>query len=665
MGSRADKQLVEPGFTLIESESQYQATALAEVIENLVETSQGTLRSLRGPVRYELKASPSFGEMHGVFQADIDGQSVLLARAGSTLYRHRGWERDWEAIETGLNENQGAWGPDQFAVVGNRIVWCNGIDYPRIITPDGRVELLGFWQRPDAPLVNGPRPNNSNERPPNWNGYSWHGRVGTAGDTLEGQYGALLQGNWGWGVQYEDDFGDLSPISTLTFAGLEAQQANPFAVVKAVTNKASPYGIDDLLKQFLVTTGEVAEEKVAAIRLVRTGNQHVLGPEVRLLERIPGRRPLFYSDPNSDAELGEPIPDIIPTPRFGIMVPYQGGLAVAAGDTVYLSDPGFPGTYQAHRQMRMPDGDVTALAVVRGQLWAFTRRSIYAVVDDAEGLRRLPISQSVGCVAASSLGHLPDTRVIWRTQDGWHTYDPRNGMLVPLLTDHELLKTERLNPVRAVQSSAVVYQGTYYCSVALDSTERCNHILAYNGVGWKRYEIGYSIQSMCVTRDVRDLLLFAGRLNASPNTKDVWVWDREVLDQTNPAKTYVYETVWLRMAKPTVFSLQGIILGLLETSNATATVTVWKNQRRINGRSFTFRLHGIDFSKQLSALVLGTDTLQRAQAFWRRQAIDAVSCWSFKVRIEVTEPTFLHLAGLSFETKLVEQGGRIPRAGDL
>ena len=617
MGSRADKQLVEPGFTLIESESQYQATALAEVIQNLVETPQGTLRSLRGPVRYELKASPSFGEMHGVFQADIDGQSVLLARAGTTLYRHRGWERDWEAIETGLNEHQGAWGPDQFAVVGNRIVWCNGIDYPRIITPDGRVELLGFWQRPDAPLVNGPRAGNVAERPPNWNGYSWHGRVGTAGDTLEGQYGALLQGNWGWGVQYEDDFGDLSPVSTLTFAGLQIQQANPYAVVKNTPDKASPYGVDDLLKQFLVTTGESAPEKVAAIRLVRTGNQHVLGPEVRLVERIPGRRPLFYSDPNSDAELGEPIPNIIPTPRFGIMVPYQGGLAVAAGSTVYLSDPGFPGTYQAHRQMPMPDGDVTALAVVR------------------------------------------------RTQDGWHTYDPRNGMLVPLLTDHELLKTERLNPVRAVQSSAVVYQGTYYCSVALDSTERCNHILAYNGVGWKRYEIGYSIQSMCVTRDVRDLLLFAGRLNTSPNTKDVWVWDREVLDQTNPAKKYVYETTWLRMAKPTVFSLQGIILGLLETSNATATVTVWKNQRRINGRSFTFRLHGIDFSKQLSALVLGTDTLQRAQAFWRRQAIDAVSCWSFKVRIEVTEPTFLHLSGLSFETKLVEQGGRIPRAGDL
>ena len=668
MGSRSTKALLGPALALVEVEAQYAPAGIAEVIQNLEPTLQGTLRCLRGPVRYELHDDTAFGEQHGVFHAELGQQSVLLMRAGTKLYRHRGWERDWEEIETGLNEPQGAWAPDQWAVINGRVIWANGIDHPRIITADGRVELLGFWQRPEAPRVQHPITHTSTTQPPNWNGYSWHGRIGTAGDTLEGQYGAILEGHWDYAIQYEDDFGDLSPISVVSVATLRVQQANPYARINGLVDKTHGYSIDDLTKQFLVTTGDVAPEKVAAIRVLRSRNTYVEGGDLRFLERIPSRRPVFYSDPHSDPELGSVVEGPIPTPRFHVMSPYRGGLAAAAGGVLYLSEAGFPGTFFALRSL-IPDsnGDaITGLTVVGGKLFCFTRRALYAIIDDAEGLREQPISQSVGCAAPGSLGHLLDGRLIWRTTNGWHQYDPRNGSLAAVSDQHGLLLGERLNPQRAVQSSAVVYKGQYYCSVALDSTERCNHLVAYDGLGWRRFEIGYSVQAMAVTDDARALMLFAGRLSSGANTRDIWVWDHEVLDQVNPAKQYVYETTWLRADKDGLerFTVKGLLMGLLEASNATIAITVWINQRRTNGQTYTSNQIAEDFSKQLNSLILGTDTLQRPALEWRRLALMDFSCRSFKVRIESTEPTFFHLARLGFEIAPVDKGGRLLRSSD-
>jgi hypothetical protein len=687
-----------------EAPSVYAPSNIAQQIINFETTIRSTLATVRGPTVYEptrgatIPSAP-FGEMHGIFHAALSGgvADTLLVRSGTNLYRHAGWQRGWEVIQTGLTSDTRPGYPDQFLVLNDKVIWANGIDYPLVIDAHGVVVPLGFQEIPSAPSVYGPQqPTSKATNYPNALGYSWRGEVGTPGDVLSGTQGSVLDGTWYYYVQLEDIHGNLSaPSAPSNQAFIRTIQADPYDPGADSNTSAE---IDDLTRQFLVRHTAKGPEYTVAAHVYRTPDTTRGSTKPRFLGRFAGREPFIFGDRKADSFLGAEMEPTVPFPVFRTMCAHQGCLIIANmladPGLVRRSSPGFPGTLPKD-DFVYPDSngaEVTAVASHAGFLLAFTENAIYDITPDrATGKLSgsVTLAMGVGCVAPRSIKALADGRLIWLARDGFYTMDT-SQQITRVSQPIQALTRTGLNMARYRKAVSVVDARSleYRCAVAPAGVQRNTVLFIFDGENWRRQELGTGevattlwIADMCRTDDYRQYILMAGRdptkLNqqGGPAGYDVYVADHETTAYTPLPRKGLYRSAWIKSDETgmTPVHVRSIFLGMMDGFDGTFTVRYFRNGSWKPVIEMTDVLaigvdDGTDVVRDIAgAAIVGTARAHEPRLVWRMvpAGLENVYAWAFE--IEVTYPTRLELAAFAFDQSAASGGnlrGRIPLRQD-
>lgn len=674
------RTLTDLGFSLVESGTIYAPTSIARVIRNLEPTPEKSLRSVRGPARYEPNAGQvTLTDGFGVYHAALDNgmSDMLLVRDGGNIRQHTGWNRTWLTIKTGINSEVRQKFPDQWATVGNRIIWTNGINRALVINSDGYVYPLGFERHPTIPTAMGPVSGDDlDSYPPNWQGYSQVGKVGTVADNYQGQAGVLQNGAWYYYAQYEGIAGDLGPLSPATNGVFLLTQNTRFDNADGRLED-----LDDITRAFALKSLSQNIDWVAAIRIYRTRDTVHADATPRLLARFTTHADMWYQDNLPDALLTqrEPAKNYIAVPHFKLMCPYQGGLAIAniSGHPgrVHLSEAGFAGTFVAERYIDPdPSGaEIYAVATYQGKLMAWTEHSTYVIVEDAEGLRSYPISDTLGCVAPDSVCTLGNGTLIWMSGRGFALYDGKDieDISLPIW-----FRYSKLNKARKSRSCHYLSPrtGEYVLAVPHAGSQKNTLHLVYDpdayaaSPGWREQDLNINFNQFAVTRDHRRLILGIG-IEASGGSpiEDVFVLDHQDFNYTPIPKTYRWESTELRADPRGMqrFKLTTLYVGFIESVPLNATVTIWKDGRLDDSFTSPLLLVDNDFQSTWSygTAVLGTDILRPPKLAWRKVEVNCDDLASFRFKVESTEPTYLHLRAFRFDVDLMDRGGsRVPGA---
>jgi hypothetical protein len=729
-----------------QAEVQYAPTNLAHKVKNLELTPERTLRAVRGACLYEpdrggnqyLNVSaagiPRRSELpdgfvmysrerlpptiYGLYHAGLlRGRApTLVVRAGTKLYLHAGWRRSWKVIYEGLTDDGRAGYPDMFTVVNDQIVWTNGIDQPLSITHDGMVVPLGFSSTPGAPEVLGPlQPVNADEYP-NSDGYSWPGRIGTIGDFVDNNDGAVLDGRWRYAVAWEDIHGNISALSpSSSDVTIRTQRAN-YTVFPAQQNTTDTKPglplevdlstpVDELPRQFAVKSSGNAPEHAIACRLYRTPDTNRLPNQLQTVVRIAGAANFTYADNVPDSRLGAPSTMNVPVPVFDVMTSHAGALVVGAGPTVLRSEVGFPGSFPSDLVVTPdPDGaTVTAVASHNNQLLAFTERSVVDITDPNAPPRVL--ARGIGCVAPRSLQGLPDGTLIWLSRDAFYGWRADKGLMKISDPIHRLVKSElATGSLRNAVSIIEPVSREYRCAVPKAGEFDNTLLLCFDGEGWRQVELGYKINDMCVTDDPRYLVLFAGgqprtitteeegvstatptatnetvniEYTFSPGLQrkrnvdvyDVYVMSHETVAEEQPERTYEYKSAWLRgddsALKP--IHVHNLYIGMVDEVNELLDVNIFSNGSYAPDEDSPRKLRavGVKVEDLLGDFKVGTGKVHTRRLFWRRVPVglQSVNTWAFEIKSK--QP--FHIAAFAFQTSFATMGdelGRIPLGED-
>jgi hypothetical protein len=708
-----------------QAQVQYAPTNLAYKIKNLELTPEGTLRAIRGSCSYEPdRGGDQYGNLlndlangfdlfarvqseedavtiYGVFHAGLlRGKApTLLARAGDRLYIHAGWRRSWKEIYRGLTDDGRAGHPDTFTVVNDTIVWTNGIDPALVISYHGMVVPLGFDKAPGVPEAMGPlQPGDITKDYSNQDGYTWAGRIGTIGDFVDNNDGAVLAGRWKYATAYEDVHGNISPLSGESVEiSIVLQRANAFIEEELIRDAGDSYTIgavrkvdqstlvDNLPRQFVVKGSGDAPEHAIATRLYRTPDGNRFPGTYRLVTRMAGTKNFVYADNIPDSRLGEPAKNYLPVPRFGIMTSHAGALVIAEGPNVLRSEVGFPGTFPAEFATTPdPDGAVvTGLASHRGQLIAFTERSMVDITDPT----RPPVvmARGIGCVAPRSIQGLPDGTLIWLSRDAFYGWNPNNGVVRLSDPIHRLVKTElATGSLRNAVSVIEPESRDYRCAVARAGSFDNELLLAFDGQGWRELDLGYKIKDMCVTDDSRYLTLFAGGSRVIPAggpafvregqnqqptrvadvlSYDVYVMSRETNAQPPKEFKYEFQSAWLRGDDNALqpIHVHNLYIGMIDEINETIDVEIYANGLFAPDPDSPRRLKtiGVKAEDLLGDLTLGSGKTHSRRLFWRRVPVglSSVNTWAFKLK----STTPFHIASFAFQTSFATMGDQLAR----
>jgi hypothetical protein len=613
-----------------EAQRVYAPGDLAQEVRNLVVTEEHTLRAIRRGCLYEAHWS-STGKLRkntpGLFHAGLDGgmSEMLLVRSGQYLYRHTGWDQNWEVLAGGLSDDQRSPFPDQFVVINNMIVWSNGIDRPLVITGDGGARHLGFQDTPAAPMSMSPTRSPLSMKlssSTNANGYGVYGRIGTSSDAVaasseidfsstphrhgtiaggsvdplkaQGIVDRMMTSRYYYYVQYEDSLGNLGPLSA---------RSNAATIFAERTYPNMGVNIDDIKRQLAVkTTGELPDNAVA-VRIYRTPDVMTVSHMPRYLTRVPGTYTVLYPDNVPDAELGAEAKEYVQVPVFKIAAAYQGRLVVAnfSGDeaAIRVSDPGFPGTFQSH-MYAVPDtggAEVTGLYSAAGALFAFTRTSMYTIEIVPEGILFTPVATGVGCVAPQSIRGTNDGGMIWLSADGFMKL--KDGKVFSISSPISKTIRSELNRSRMTQAAAVVdpETGEYRCIVSRTGSSYNDLMLCFGEQGWRRMDLGWNMSAICTTDDERRLTLIAASPNTNPEgydapkkkklaaskdemevvaaTHEIVVFDRERRGMSDfnldfNGRESVYRSAWMRADEVGLmpFNVRTMYIGMLDSNTA-------------------------------------------------------------------------------------------------
>lgn len=663
----------------VESGQVYSPASLAWRIENLQLADEGSLQSVRGPaplIPNYGAGYPYGGKVFGVFHALLDGgmRDVTLIRAADRLYVQRGWNRNLETLATGLSADPNAKFPDLFVEVAGKVIWSNGID-SSIIYDGYTSKVLGFAMSPNSPNALGP---SSGDRGDfifrNKQGYSHPGKMGLVGDyfTDTPGSGVMLDSNWTYHVQFEDVFGDRSPMSP-AIAQFVRQERTATSVwtnldlyptsLVGVKYDAGAYSVtlDDLTRQLCLTSLPTGPRGTVARLLYRT-NANELEP--RFLARIPDNVTAAWPDNTPDSSLGAVASDYMLTPRFQIGCSYQGRLAIVVGNRVRLSDPGFPGSFREDLYIDIEGSEPTGLASFGGYLYAFTEQTVFRIEYDAEGLRKRPVLDGVGAVSPAAIVSTDLGVLVWLGRKTWYSMT-----LDEKITDiggDEMPLFKRLNPVDLSRATAVWNPNTreYVCAVPEAGATGNQLVMAWDGRGWRRQRYGITFSNLCVTKDWRRYVLAAGQ-RLSNNEHNVWVMDREVYGYEPPTKTYKYKSNWIRR-DPTGrlrFNVDTIYVGIIEASNLPVTWRLWRDgSRDTEVASGTLTLYDPDTPTTIGTVVIGTSKYRTPRLTWFKFDARLIDVQSFAFDLECSEPAHINLAGFSFDSLTVDPtGARVNR----
>ena len=610
MASPAQQQVLQWVIPPGQAEVQYSPQALGQKVRNFDTTRDGTLRTVSLIAPYEVSTGKTLrvsgfsrtGEpelfcdnksllapLGTVFHARLFDKcsDMLLVSAGNRLLMHKPWgnfDSSDEVVSpytrprfypviTDLSKNSGGGStlagsvsfPDQFVTMNDYVIFNNGVDQAYIVTPEGIPFKLGFNMTPSAPIAEGPAGVDIVGRDsyyPNSHGYSWEGKIGTAGDTLSSDGGGILAGEFYYHLQYEDQFGNRSATSAKSnTVKIEPHTASPLrgsvkgrdddAVASTISAIEKTLGVEikDVQRQFLVrcslpttmapsggtlrlsllgnafsntvswnTTGRSHTESldpsdVIAVNLYRTPDILNVGPTPRLVARIPASNDFSFPDNVSDAELGDDMVQTVPVPIFKVMCVHQGRLIIGnisgAPGMVMRSEPGFPGTFSAV-DFVFPDSggeEITALYSHNNQLMAFTETSIYAMDDFAAPT---PIVRGIGCVAPQSIQVMRDGSLIWLGRDGFYAMNSSGINQISKTIDRTMKTLVNRNRFRMATSVIDPDSGEYRCALCPAGLTDQSKVLCFDGTYWREVDYKMHISSFAVTQDQRELCLILG-----------------------------------------------------------------------------------------------------------------------------------------------------------
>lgn len=722
-----------------ESQVQYPVDSLAREIVNLSFTAELTLRAIRGPALWEpvrvAGQNPAYRSetIHSVFHARLNSgkADMLIVRWGSKLYWHTGWSRTFSELgyigvpagNADVSDDTRASYPDQYVVVNDKIIWTNGVDRARIITYEGVAMPLGFDSpapRPRAigPVARGPGVNaafaaadltiadngdsaiSDQQQEPNAFGYSWPGRVGTVGDVLDGETGAVRAGEFVYWAQLESLTGDLSPLSgesnpivtrtaTASPAGLNGRM-RPAQVFRRAASAANPpepmnvpdvdnTNLEDLLKQFAAGVDGDTPGHTRAIHIFRSADRKNGGGPPRRVARVPGRRAAMVPDNTPDGYLGGETVNPRPVPVFRVACAHQGRLIIGniPGDPglVMRSLPGMPGTFEELEYVYPDSGgaEITALVSHGGSLYAFTEDTTYSLDDFGAPT---VVAQGVGCVAPRSLAAMPDGSLVWLGRESF--YIMRDGGVAPLSQPIDRLLENSVNRARMRRAvAAYSYESReYQCSLAPAGSTRNSLTLCFGTGGWRRRELGLDVRDTCTLKDARKYTLLAAReVDNLGTTNDVYVADREHRAYTPPTRTVKYKSNWLRASDTAALPVQvsEMYVGMLDEYNGPLTVKFYKNGSWQPVHTMTDLLAvGPDSGSTIVTQAAGSAVVGTAKAldprlFWRRIPVKLQDARIWAFSIEVEYPGRMHLAAVAFDVAVATGGNkfaRIPLRGD-
>ncbi|MDI7267699.1 MAG: hypothetical protein QME96_06875 [Myxococcota bacterium] len=683
-----------------ESDRLYAPGELAGRIVNMRTTPEGTLESITGPAPWIPNRGagyPTIGEPHGIFHAAMLGgmADLLLLRSAGSLYRYSGWNESWEQLASGLTNERRPRYPDQFVVVGDKVVWTNGIDRARLINYDGQVVPLGFEAAPATPEVDGPvnpASHDADDFLPNALGYSWWGGIGDAAHLTDAQSGWLLDGAWAYAAQLEDEFGNLGPISPLSApVGISSMFFSPFPDDKSVTTPGvdlSGANMDDHTRSFLLRQAASGLGHAVAVRFYRTMNMKLHGNTLRFLGRHESQGRCVYPDGRPDALLGAEAEPVAAVPVFRVMTAHNGSLVIGnfpdAPGLVRESQPGFSGTFPLDRAMRPDSGgaEVTALASHNGVLHAWTETSTYAVPEF--GAPSVPLSRGVGNSAPRSVQALPTGMLLWLSHDGFYGLPPGATRPEKLSGPIHRLVRDGISPgrMRLATSTVDPQTGTYICSVSPSGRTRNLLQVCFDGNGFRRYDMDISLADLTRLDDWRGYVLGCGYDGTDFN---VYALHREVQSFTPPARTAMFRSKWI-MADGTgslPVRVRKLYIGMVDGSNANVTIRFYRDGAFIPVDEQTdLRAIGPDTTNDVAAplprnpvsdiagsAVIGTSLIHARRLFWRYVAPSSLNdCFSWAFEVRATYPTRLVLAAFAFDQSVSGTGdprGRILRQDDV
>lgn len=701
--NQRNQQLVIPAG---ESEISYTSRALTQKIINFEFSVKRTLATTVGPTIYEpdrpttpdpasafATSGPTgaFGNMHGIFHTLLLGgqADILLVRCGTKLFRHAGWNRNWEEIYAGLTDDSRAGTyPDQFVVISDKIIWTNGIDGALVIDAHGAVHPLGFHQTPSPPSVFGPGQFAGQLNfYPNSAGYSWRGDIGTPGDVLSGMSGSVLDGAWYYYAIYEDLYGNLSAPSVVSNAAwIRAIQADPYVPGSTDTTSAT---IDDLTRQFALRITSAGPPHTVAVHIYRTPDTRRASTIPRLLVRLPGRDPCIFGDRRADSDLSEEMPRTVSVPTFRTMCVHQGRLVIANTPSdpgiVRISDAGFPGTFMDDDYIYPDSGgaEITALASHMGRLLAFSERAVYEIIIDPQTgspTNAVTLAQGIGCSSPRSIQALPDGMLVWLSRDGFYGADPRGS--VKRISDDihkQLFYDMNTSRYRRAVSCLDPVSREYHCAIAPAGEADNKTIFCFDGQNWRRQDFGgfISVADFCTTDDYRQLVMFVGENTASGGVRvsNVFVKDRETQNFFPPPRKALYRSGWYfgDATGSTPLHLRSIYLGMVDAFDAPFTIRFFRNNSWKPVIEMTDVLAiGVDDESDVvrdvaGSAVVGTARAHEPRLFWRMVPVGLENAYSWAFEIEVDYPIRVNIAAISYDQSVATSGnirGRFPLRAD-
>jgi len=716
MSDARGRATLDPLILRGESNLLISAADLADRIENLVATREGTLRSVEGPAPFLYipeqgdKGFPTIysDQMYGVYHTLLQAGSVdlLLVHSGSNIYSFQGWKTPSGAdapfkivvgssgalVTQELESTDVPQFPTQFETTPKGVVIVPQNE-ARAVFYNGITALpLGYDSVPPAAVGHGPETSDP-ETAGNINadgygvsrmagGYTLHsdfgyGRLGTVESRSDVGLGArLFSGIYQCSYQWIDAFGNLSPI---------APRSNEVRFLEQQTKEV----IDaPEMTQKHVLWSNIATGPTGTLGRILSRTKDTLNSGTQKLFIVPGNvgygvYGAFATLPdNSAIKWPDNVPDawILAEPRDAMVVPVFKLCRLALGvlwiantsDDPGVLIPSMPGRYGTFLQNTeiFPDpsgGEITGLWSTPSGLLVFTAASTFLLTPGADGtgFRVITLNANAGCLGPSSIASLPTGVVIWLGREGFYGFD---GEGISLISEHIRRETDRINPVRAKGAVAIFDPNTneYRCWAPLDGSRINNSCFVFDGAGW-RTRRKESLQSVCVTRDHRKYGIGGGRVVRSDGTttSGLWVLDRSVGHYPLKQTTSAVETVWISWGKSKdKRTIKTVYLALRETYTGSVKVSVYRDWRMKATPEYEDTETGTLYLEEDAAPTWGQVSWDgfswnRRRPFWKRVDINVPACEVYKIRIESKYPFEFIGMTVDEEPKLGGWGTRI------
>lgn len=697
--ARPSRSMTNLGLSLLQSDKIYDPQSIARRVVNFMRLPDGTLATYNGQADYDPKASnPPEGPVMGIGHLETyDGANqVTLVRGKDKLKRHEGWNRTWADV-TDVTYDPLQPFPDVCLPINGCIVWSNGIDRPLVTDcakEFGRLTVpLGFSNAPASPTVLSPTPGAGDAsgaggtaagfgagvgtQPPNMNGYSVPGNIGTV-NAYNGEDGAMLSGSWLYCYQWEDVLGNLSPLSPPSNAATVANQSTGYVGTSQLFNPAGLTGyyrkntLDLLLRAFCVRGLDQGESHVKAMRVYRTTDTLHSEGKYHLLVRIEGRQKFIYPDRVSDSILvnkPEPVRAVV-VPSFRVACEYQGRLIIGNfGDDpgmIRWSQAGFIGTFEEDAWV-VPDAggaQITGLCAYDGSVFVTTETSVFRLDITPAGPQLSPVSQTQGCVAPQSLRVLPDGRLAFLSRTSVFATDGRTQPADIGTEIQEQIAALNSTALGRVSGSVDPRTGLYLLGVPATSAD--NTVLLgydYRVQGWRQFAFDAD--------PVYTLHAAAGRaghllmgMSTAGGRKSVRVWN--FANTSAQTHTSVYESVELRMDPQGLnrFRVFGVLVGFVESDYiaaggaASASIRVWRTSRLTGAApgddsywDADVELVGEDYENAwgLGDIVLNSSSayFRTPEVTWRKIPVDQTMLTGFRFRLTAPANHRIRLHGFA------------------